>query len=194
MGWNHWYAHYNRVTDAMMRQARRCHGSQRHGRCRLSVREYRRLLDEFLGEADRSAPFGPLRDERGSILPNKHFPDMKALTDYIHARGLKAGIYTSPDIRPALVSRAVISTKSRNARHLPSGVSTSQVRLVHLQRGGPGDKSLANLKKPYLLMGDILNDCLGCDFQPVPVRDGECLGVGRRGRRALLENRRRSGL
>ena len=21
MGWNHWYAHYNRITDAMMREA-----------------------------------------------------------------------------------------------------------------------------------------------------------------------------
>ena len=39
---------------------------------------------------------GPLRDERGNIIPNRHFPDMKSLTDYIHSKGLKAGIYTSP--------------------------------------------------------------------------------------------------
>ena len=30
------------------------------------------------------------------INANQRFPDMKALTDYIHSKGLKAGIYTSP--------------------------------------------------------------------------------------------------
>ena len=39
---------------------------------------------------------GPTRDPGGAILPNKRFPDMKALTAYIHAKGLKAGIYSSP--------------------------------------------------------------------------------------------------
>jgi hypothetical protein len=39
---------------------------------------------------------GPLRDKDVNILPNVYFPDMKALTAYIHAKGLKAGIYTSP--------------------------------------------------------------------------------------------------
>ena len=39
---------------------------------------------------------GPLVDANGVIQPNKHFPDMKALTDYIHSYGLKAGIYTTP--------------------------------------------------------------------------------------------------
>ncbi len=36
------------------------------------------------------------RDDDGNILPNAYFPDMKGLTDAIHAMGLKAGIYTSP--------------------------------------------------------------------------------------------------
>ena len=30
------------------------------------------------------------------VNANRRFPDMKALTDYIHSKGLKAGIYTSP--------------------------------------------------------------------------------------------------
>lgn len=33
----------------------------------------------------------------GEILPNEKFPDMRALTDYVHARGLKLGIYTGPN-------------------------------------------------------------------------------------------------
>ena len=39
---------------------------------------------------------GQPRDAQGNVNPNKRFPDMKALTDYIHAKGLKAGLYTSP--------------------------------------------------------------------------------------------------
>jgi len=36
------------------------------------------------------------RDAQGRLQPNAKFPDMKALADYVHARGLKLGIYTSP--------------------------------------------------------------------------------------------------
>lgn len=36
------------------------------------------------------------RDAKGFIHPNRRFPDMKALADYVHARGLKLGIYSSP--------------------------------------------------------------------------------------------------
>lgn len=36
------------------------------------------------------------RDANGEIRPNAKFPDMKALADYLHQKGLKLGIYTSP--------------------------------------------------------------------------------------------------
>jgi len=36
------------------------------------------------------------RDEQGNIRANGKFPDMKALADYLHGRGLKLGMYTSP--------------------------------------------------------------------------------------------------
>jgi alpha-galactosidase len=36
------------------------------------------------------------RDAQGNIQTNNKFPDMKGLTDYIHSKGLKAGIYSSP--------------------------------------------------------------------------------------------------
>ena len=39
---------------------------------------------------------GPLRDDQGTLIPSRHFPDMKALTDFIHEKGRKAGIYISP--------------------------------------------------------------------------------------------------
>ena len=36
------------------------------------------------------------RDAEGNIHPNKKFPDMKALAAYVHSKGLKIGIYSSP--------------------------------------------------------------------------------------------------
>jgi len=36
------------------------------------------------------------RDPQGNITTNKKFPDMKALADYVHSKGLKLGIYSSP--------------------------------------------------------------------------------------------------
>ncbi|HYL98298.1 MAG TPA: glycoside hydrolase family 27 protein, partial [Blastocatellia bacterium] len=36
------------------------------------------------------------RNSSGEIQPNKKFPDMKGLADYVHTRGLKIGIYSSP--------------------------------------------------------------------------------------------------
>jgi alpha-galactosidase len=39
---------------------------------------------------------GDQRDAQGNITTNKKFPDMKALADYVHSKGLKLGIYSSP--------------------------------------------------------------------------------------------------
>jgi alpha-galactosidase len=39
------------------------------------------------------------RDGNGVLQPNEKFPDMKALADYVHSRGLKLGIYSSPGPR-----------------------------------------------------------------------------------------------
>lgn len=36
------------------------------------------------------------RDAQGNMHPNENFPDMKALADYVHEKGLKLGLYSSP--------------------------------------------------------------------------------------------------
>jgi len=118
MGWNHWYTHYDRVTDGVIRRAAELmvsSGMADHGYEYVSIDdcwmrgppedELARLREEAL--ARKLAKFsprrprdpsriGPTRDAKGRWLPNRWFPDMRALTDYIHSFGLKAGIYTSP--------------------------------------------------------------------------------------------------
>src|SRR5208283_4831516 len=36
------------------------------------------------------------RDDKGFVHPNWKFPDMKALAQYVHSKGLKIGLYSSP--------------------------------------------------------------------------------------------------
>jgi alpha-galactosidase len=95
MGWNHWYAHYNRVTDQMMREAADILLSS--GMADVGY-DYVNIDDCWMNAPKHQDPLrvGSLRDENGRIIPNKHFPDMKGLADYIHSKGLKAGLYTSP--------------------------------------------------------------------------------------------------
>lgn len=95
MGWNHWYAHYDRITDKMMREAATRMISS--GMADVGY-QYVNIDDCWMNAPKSNDPMrvGPLRDAQGNIIPNRHFPDMKGLTDYIHEIGLKAGIYTSP--------------------------------------------------------------------------------------------------
>jgi alpha-galactosidase len=83
MGWNSWNAWGRTVDDAKVRAAADAmveKGLAQHGY------QYVVIDDGWEGE----------RDEHGVLQPNEKFPDMRALADYIHARGLKFGIYSSP--------------------------------------------------------------------------------------------------
>ncbi len=67
--------------------------------------EVRKVADEMVSTGLRDAGYVYLqidegwqgrRDAQGNIHPNGRFPDMKALADYVHSRGLKLGLYSSP--------------------------------------------------------------------------------------------------
>lgn len=82
MGWNSWNCwgcsvdaeKVKAAADAMVETGLINHGWT-----------YINIDDCWQGERD---------PETGEIRPNKKFPDMKALADYVHSRGLKIGIYT----------------------------------------------------------------------------------------------------
>ena len=57
---------------------------------------YYEEMEIRLTDLDRNSIVGDFCDKNGNILPNDNFPDMKSMTEYIHAKGLRAGIYTSP--------------------------------------------------------------------------------------------------
>ncbi len=98
MGWNSWYVWENRVSDAIMRSAADAmvaSGMMDHGYMYVNIDDCWSVRPESDDPGRRGEP----RDARGMINANAYFPDMKAMTDYIHAKGLKAGIYTSPGPR-----------------------------------------------------------------------------------------------
>jgi len=83
MGWSSWNFFGRRITDKDIRamaDAMVASGMKDVGY------EYLNIDDTWEGE----------RDASGTLHSNAKFPDMKALADYVHSKGLKLGIYSSP--------------------------------------------------------------------------------------------------
>lgn len=83
MGWNSWNYFHRNVTEQDIRDAANALVSSG---MRDAGYVYVNIDDTWEGQ----------RDANGVLHPNSKFPDMKALADYVHARGLKLGIYSSP--------------------------------------------------------------------------------------------------
>ena len=160
MGWNHWYAHYNRITDAMTREAADVMvktGMADVGYAYVALDDcWMNAIPEAKRKPDAQR-IGPLRDAAGNMLPNQHFPDMRALTDYIHAHGLKAGIYTSPGPLTCAGYAGSYEHEERDAQQFAAwGFDFLKYDYCSYRKLTSNDMSLATLQKPYRLMGDIL--------------------------------------
>ncbi len=83
MGWNSWNHFAAKVDDKTIRQTADLIVSTG---MRDAGYVYVNIDDTWEGK----------RDAQGNILTNEKFPDMKALADYVHSKGLKIGIYSSP--------------------------------------------------------------------------------------------------
>jgi hypothetical protein len=84
MGWNSWNVFGLRVTDKDIRDAADrmvSSGLINHGWSYINIDD---------------GWESPKRNKDGEISSNNKFPDMVALSDYIHSKGLKFGIYSSP--------------------------------------------------------------------------------------------------
>src|ERR1700721_2531486 len=83
MGWNSWNHFAGKIDDATVRvqaDAMVSSGMRDAGYIYINI--------DDTWEAER--------DSQGVIHTNSKFPDMKALADYVHGKGLKLGIYSSP--------------------------------------------------------------------------------------------------
>jgi hypothetical protein len=99
----------------------------------------------------------PKRDPSGKILTNEKFPNMKALGDSIHALGLKFGIYSSPGPLTCGGYTASYQHELQDAQSFAEwGVDYLKYDWCSYEQIA-ADHSLSELKKPYFLMRNCLD-------------------------------------
>ncbi len=156
MGWNSWYVWENHVTDSIMRAAADAmvsSGMIDHGYMYINIDDCWSVKP---GSVDYTLAGEP-RDNRGMINSNRRFPDMKAMTDYIHSKGLKAGIYTSPgDLTCAGHVAAYQHEEQDIARFVEWGFDFLKYDWCSYSRFGDRNV-LEDLQKPYILISSIIN-------------------------------------
>jgi alpha-galactosidase len=155
MGWNSWYVWENHVTDKIMREAADAMvstGMIDHGYMYVNIDDCWSVKP---GATDSSL-LGKPRDAKGMINSNKRFPDMKAMTDYIHSRGLKAGTYTSPGELTCAGHVSAYGYEEQDiARYVEWGFDFLKYDWCSYSKVGNKDV-LEDLKKPYLLVSSII--------------------------------------
>ncbi|MEN6534000.1 MAG: putative Ig domain-containing protein [Bryobacteraceae bacterium] len=155
MGWNHWYTHYSRITDKLVRQA--ADAMVESGMADYGY-QYVSIDDCWMIKPGSTNPLlmGEPRDDGGAVRPNQNFPDMKALTDYIHSKGLKAGTYTSPGPLTCASYVGAYEHEEADARKFAEwGFDLLKYDWCSYGKMAT-DKSQGELQKPYKKMGAIL--------------------------------------
>ncbi len=121
MGWNSWNHFAGHVTDADIRAAADALVSTG---MRDAGYVYVNIDDTWQGE----------RDAQGVLHPNERFPDMKALGDYIHSKGLKFGIYSSPGAKTCAGYAGSLGHEEQDARQYAAwGVDFLKYDLCYFQ-------------------------------------------------------------
>ncbi len=105
MGWNSWNKFAGKVTAEDVR-----------GMADAIVATGMDKLGYVYVNIDDTREAG--RDAQGNITTNRKFPDMKALVDYVHSKGLKVGIYSSPGPTTCAGYEGASGTKYKMRRHM----------------------------------------------------------------------------
>jgi len=155
MGWNSWYVWENHVTDKIMRAAADAMvttGMIDHGYMYVNIDDCWSVKP---GSKDPELNGQP-RNSAGNININKRFPDMKAMTDYIHSKGLKAGTYTSPGPFTCAGHVSALGYEEQDVKQYVSwGFDFLKYDWCSYGQIAK-DQSLAELQKPYILISSIL--------------------------------------
>lgn len=145
MGWNSWNVwglsvnekKVEAAADAMIKQ-----GLADHGWTYINI-------DDGWEQPERAAD--------GEIVPNNKFPDMKGLADYIHNKGLKMGIYSSPGTETCGGFTGSYQHEAQDANtYAKWGIDYLKYDWCSYGRIAPKDPDLTWLQKPYKLMDSAL--------------------------------------
>ncbi len=150
MGWNSWNYFHRDVTDQDIRNAADqivASGMKDAGYV------YVNIDDTWEGD----------RDSNGVLHPNSKFPDMKALADYVHSKGLKLGIYSSPGPQTCARFAGSLDHEAQDAQLYASwGIDYLKYDLCSfrpvMQQQAPNDKAeqMRIMQAAYLKMDQAL--------------------------------------
>jgi alpha-galactosidase len=154
LGWNSWNVWAAQVDDAKVRAAADAMVSTG-----LAGQGYTYINIDDAWEGARTPD--------GEITSNEHFPDMKALTEYVHGKGLKIGLYSSPGPRTCQQKFAgSYQHEEQDARTWSKWgfdyIKYDWCSYTDIEKDA-GRSPLPALQKPYVLMRGIL-DQLDRDF------------------------------
>ena len=103
MGWNSWNFSFGKVTDKDIRDA-----ADQIVSTGMKDAGYNYINIDDTWEAER--------DASGVLHTNNKFPDMKALADYVHSKGLKIGIYSGPGPKTCAGFAASLDHEAQDAQ------------------------------------------------------------------------------
>ncbi len=159
MGWNSWNCWACAVDDEKVRATAKAMvdtGLANHGWSYINIDDCWMRTE---GRGSNDPNLGPpVRDENGDLISNAKFPDMKALCDYIHGLGLKAGIYIGPG--PTTCQGYVASWE----HELQDAKKFAEWGFDYLKYDWCGYSSvsgrdtLEDLQRPYILMRKMLDE------------------------------------
>ncbi len=145
MGWNSWNVWGTSVDDTKVRAAADVmlsSGLARHGF------QYVNIDDGWQGG----------RDAQGRIQANRKFPDLQATASYVHSRGLKFGIYSSPGPQTCGGFTGSYGHEAQDAASYAAwGVDYLKYDWCSYDTVVQGDHSLPALQKPYAAMRQSLD-------------------------------------
>ena len=162
MGWNSWNYFAGKVDDKGIRAAADqivATGMKDAGYTFVNID------DTWEGE----------RDASGVIHTNSKFPDMKALADYVHSKGLKIGIYSGPGTKTCAGFPASLGHEEQDAKtYAEWGIDYLKYDLCSfipdvMQKQAPNDKA-AQMKimiAAYEKMGKALKDATQQTGHPI---------------------------
>ncbi len=143
MGWNSWNHFSERVDDRIVREAADAMVSSG-----MAAAGYLYVNIDDTWESGR--------DAKGNIVPNGKFPDMKALADYVHSKGLKLGIYSSPGPVTCGGYQASYGHEEQDAKSFAAwGIDYLKYDWCSAGRIYPN----TDVRAVYQKMGDILEHC-----------------------------------
>jgi alpha-galactosidase len=162
MGWNSWNYFAGKVDDAGVRAAADqmvATGMKDAGYI------YVNIDDTWEGE----------RDASGVLHTNSKFPDMKALADYVHSKGLKIGLYSGPGTKTCAGFAASLGHEEQDAELYASwGFDYLKYDLCSfgqdvMQKQSPNDKAeqMKLMVAAYEKMGKALKSATAKTGRPI---------------------------